>query len=122
MAILSTFISSGVFLALQYKELSGTATRSSEFEAITELVENHLRYNSILRDALKNGNIDNFLNSLRNNLNSNYLPASGFNSFEIKAITHEQVQDYAGLYKFTVTIVDKKTGREVRLYVLISEL
>lgn len=122
LAILSIFMSSGIFLTLKYKELSGSISRTSEVEAIMKLVENHLRHNSNLRDLLGKDNLGSFVDSLKENLNTNYLPLSGFDSFEIDSLSYEEVQEYSGLYRFTVTLHDKATNKEVRRYVLISTL
>jgi len=67
-------------------------------------------------------NLGSFVDSLKENLNTNYLPLSGFDSFEIDSLSYEEVQEYSGLYRFTVTLHDKATNKEVRRYVLISML
>ncbi|OAA30632.1 hypothetical protein AT15_10130 [Kosmotoga arenicorallina S304] len=122
LAILSIFISSGIFLALKYKELSTSISRTSEIEAVMKLVENHLRHNSRLRDLIGNDDIDDFMISLKSNLNEHYLPLSGFDSFEISSLSYDGVQGYSDLYRFTVAIMDKATNKEVMGYVFISSL
>ncbi|MGC9384926.1 MAG: type II secretion system protein [Kosmotogaceae bacterium] len=120
LAILTVFVTFGVSMMLQYKRLSLSAARVSEISAVKNLVNDYIRHDSNLKDAINSNNLTTYFEDRLKPALESRVEESGYDDIIIKGTPDGTISgSELNLATVHVLLEDTKSGKEEDVYVVI---